>query len=236
MEAVMPGYYWYFSRGERELNVGLGYMMYPDKVGSNIRDLNEQIRNRRYPQAEIIKSQGDQIPARLPLASCLNNGFMTAGDAAALANPINGEGHGPAIMSGIKAGKIATKAIEDGDVSEKNLWAYNKFIWSDWGVGFSWGVALVKFWKTQGFDSFNFLLKKGIFQSDDLMLMNQNPEAKISMIRRAVRGWYRPRLLWKLRQTIVLARKFQSHARNYPELENFDVWVEELKILESIEI
>ncbi len=101
---VMPGYYWYFSRGEHEINIGLGYMMYDRNRGSNIKEINKKVRDRRFPKAEIIESQGDLIPARLPLPSCVLNGFMIVGDAAALANPMNGEGHGGALIACIIVG------------------------------------------------------------------------------------------------------------------------------------
>ncbi|MHA2092002.1 MAG: NAD(P)/FAD-dependent oxidoreductase, partial [Candidatus Kariarchaeaceae archaeon] len=81
IDDVMPGYYWYFSRGEKELNIGLGYMMYKENLGRNIREINEKVRKRKFPDAEVLESQGDQIPARLHLPSCVHNGFIATGDA-----------------------------------------------------------------------------------------------------------------------------------------------------------
>lgn len=233
---VMPGYYWYFSKGTNEINIGLGYMMYDRNRGSNIKEINKKVRERRFPDAEIIKSQGDLIPARLPLPSCVLNGFMIVGDAAALANPLNGEGHGVALIAGIMAAKQAAKAIQNNDVSEKGLWEFNKIIWAKYGVINSWGIAFIKFMNKWGFETFDWLIDKKILQEDDISKINRDPYAKINMLSRAIRGWKKPRKLLSLRKTMKYAREIQILAFNYPEIDEFDDWVKEINRLEEYEI
>ncbi|MHA2099136.1 MAG: hypothetical protein ACW99A_10645, partial [Candidatus Kariarchaeaceae archaeon] len=233
---VMPGYYWYFSRGKNEINIGLGYMMYDRNRGSNIKEINRKVRERRFPDAEILESQGDLIPARLPLPSCVLNGFMTVGDAAALANPLNGEGHGVALIAGIVAGKQAAKAILSDDISEKGLWEFNRKIWSKYGVINSWGIAFIKFMNKWGFKTFDWLIDSKILQEDDITTMNRDPHAKLNLISRAIRGWYKPRILLSLRKTLKHARDIQNKAFNYPDIENFDNWVKDIEKLEEYKI
>ncbi len=233
---VMPGYYWYFTRGEKELNIGLGYMMYPSNMGKNIKEINEKVRKRKFPNAEIIKSQGDQIPARLPLPSCVHNGFIAVGDAAALVNPLNGEGHGPAIISGIKAGRHISTAIDKNENSEKVLWDYNKWIWKEYGVLHAWGIAIVKFVNKFGFKTFDWLMGKKILQQDDILTIISNPEEKINVVNRALKGWYKPRVLLALRKTLSYAREIQYHAKNYPNFEDFEEWNKKLVKLEKFKI
>jgi len=232
-ELKMPGYYWVFSRGKYEANIGLGWMIYDENRGTDIREVNRIIRERRFPNAEVLVSGGDQIPARLPLPSCVHNGFMATGDAAALANPLNGEGHGPALISGIKAAKIATEAVSNGDVSEENLWGYNTWIWENYGVEFSFGIAIVKFINKYGFDTFNWLMEKNIIQEDDIMTIVQDHSPDLNLVRRALRGWYRPNVLWSLRKVMKNISDIQEHARNYPEVDNFQQWFEKLQKLED---
>ncbi|MFV2014568.1 MAG: NAD(P)/FAD-dependent oxidoreductase [Candidatus Heimdallarchaeota archaeon] len=233
---VMPGYYWYFSRGPHEINIGLGYMMYDRNRGNNIKEINRKVRERRFPNAEVLESQGDLIPARLPLPSCVLNGFMTVGDAAALANPLNGEGHGVALIAGIIAGRHATKAIQNSDVSEKALWEYNRDIWKKYGVINSWGIAFIKFMNKCGFKTFDWLIDRKILQEDDITRMTSDPHLKLNLLSRAIRGWYKPRILLNLRKTMNYAREIQNLALNYPEIDEFDKWLKEMNRLEEYEI
>ncbi len=234
IEEVMPGYYWFFSRGSKELNIGLGYMLYERNVGKNIREINDKVRTRYFDgEVEILQSQGHQIPARLPLPSLVHNGFMTAGDAGALANPLNGEGHGPAILSGVKAGLYAAEAIKNNNWSEKGLWEYNRWIAHTYGVEFSWGIAFVKFYVKHGMDVFDWVLRKNIIEEDDILTMINEPDKPISLVKRAIRGISRPKILFDLRKTLTHAKEIQHHMKNYPDPENFEVWAEKLQQLED---
>jgi flavin-dependent dehydrogenase len=51
---------------------------------------------------------------------------MLAGDAGWFPNPISAGGIGPAMTGGVIAGEVASAALQGGDVSEANLWEYNK--------------------------------------------------------------------------------------------------------------
>ncbi len=236
IEEVMPGYYWFFSRGEKELNIGLGYMLYEKNVGKNLRKINSRVRERYFPKCEVLASQGHQIPARLPLPSLVHNGFMAAGDAGALANPLTGEGHGPAILSGAKAGMYAIDAIKKGDWSEEGLWEYNRWIAHTYGVEFSWGIAIVKFYLKHGMDVLDWIMRKGIIEEHDVLMMVNEPDRELPLIQRALRGIGRPRVLWDLRKTVNLAKNIQKHMKNYPDPQNFEPWLKKLKKLENTKI
>lgn len=232
-ELKMPGYYWIFSRGPKEVNIGLGWKIYEENRGADIRAINRIIRERRFPNAEVVASGGDQIPARLPLPSCVHNGFITVGDAAALANPLNGEGHGPALISGIHAAKEIIKAIEKGDTSEKGLWDYNKWIWNNYGKEFSFGIAIVKFVDRFGFDTFDWLMAKDIIKEDDILKMIHDHSSDLNIIRRAIKGWYKPVVLYALWKVMRHIDEIQHLSANYPEYDNFNEWYRELKNIEA---
>jgi digeranylgeranylglycerophospholipid reductase len=224
LEPVMPGYYWFFSRGEREVNIGLGY--FRCLLGFNIRELNNSVRERYFSnEDEVWKSQGDQIPARMPLESLVHNGFMAVGDAGALANPINGEGHGPALISGITAAQIAIKALKIGDVSEKALWEYNRQMWKSYGYEFATGVALIRFVNLFGYDAFDNLIAKGVIKNEDvLMQLSSGDTNKGDILKRVVKILHKPRILLGLSSTFNMIESLKELSLNYPDYENFDEW------------
>ena len=235
LKDVMPGYYWFFSRGERELNIGLGYLMEDRNRGKNIQKLNESVRKRYFPDAEIIASQGDQIPARLPLPSLVHNGFLAVGDAGALANPLNGEGHGPALNSGIHAGLYIEKALRNKDWSEGGLWPYNVWVWHHYGVEFAMGIALIKFMEKYGYDSFEWLVVEGIIREDDILRQLRNPESKHEgMASRALKLVKRPKLLIGVRKMLTHADEIKKLAKAYPQTpKGFDEWKRRLEKIEQ---
>ncbi len=235
LEEVMPGYYWFFSRGENELNIGLGYLMEERNRGKNIREINESVRKRYFPDAEILASQGDQIPARLPLPSLVHNGFVAVGDAGALANPLNGEGHGPALNSGIHAGLFIADALSKGDWSEKSLWKYSKWAWNHYGVEFAMGIALIKFMEKYGYQNFEWLVIQDIIKEDDILLQLRDPEAKHKgLLKRAFKLMKRPKLLFGVRKMLNHADEIKKHAKAYPDNpDDFGQWYEKLKKIEQ---
>ena len=230
----MPGYYWAFSKGEKLLNIGLGYLLTPENEGKNIREINARIRDQLFTDYEILKSQGHQIPARLPLPSVVADGLMLTGDAAALANPINGEGHGPALLSGAMAALTAVKALEKGDSSEKALWSYSKWVWNTYGVEFALGVALIKFFEKYEYDDFDWLLAKGIITEQDVVEVLNEPMSKTSILKRAAKAITRPRLLRDLKKVMDIADNIKKHSLAYPDSpEEFDSWNKKLAEYEN---
>lgn len=233
MDPVYPGYYWFFSRGTHELNIGLGYFI-DKKADMTIKEMNEKIRRRYFKddEIEIIESQGAQIPARLPLQSLVHNGFMIVGDAGAFANPMNGEGHGPALISGINAAFVAISALNANDVSEKALWDYNKFAWKRYGSQYGMGLAMINFVNKLGYDQFDWLLSKKVITEEDIL--DQLDEKGISnreIIKRAMKIIYKPKILFYLKKTISYADNLKKHSLNYPDYENFNEWNAKLEKL-----
>ncbi|MBI4170676.1 MAG: geranylgeranyl reductase family protein, partial [Candidatus Aenigmarchaeota archaeon] len=135
---LIPGYFWIFPLGNNECNVGLG-MIIKDMNKKRINLVEAQKRTiaenplfkERFKNAEL---QGDIRGWNLPIASyhrkCYGPGFLLLGDAAALIDPLSGEGIGNAMISGKIAAKVAIEALEKGDFSEKFLRKYDKELWS----------------------------------------------------------------------------------------------------------
>jgi flavin-dependent dehydrogenase len=62
---------------------------------------------------------------------------MSVGDAAAHVNPTTGGGIAGAAYAGKYAAEAAMDAIEDGDVSEGNLWEYNECVMDHFGARYA---------------------------------------------------------------------------------------------------
>ncbi|MHA1912555.1 MAG: NAD(P)/FAD-dependent oxidoreductase [Candidatus Kariarchaeaceae archaeon] len=231
-EAPMPGYWWIFPKGKDRLNVGLGFLLLPSNKNISTKERCQRIRKKSFPDAKVIDGGGDLIPARLPLRSCVAPGYIAVGDAACLVNPISGEGHGPALWSGIYAARTIIDALQKSDFSEESLWSYNLSIWPIFGVEHSMGVAVIKFLEKGSFEDLDFLFAKKVIESSDVedILSDQGT---LSLMKKAFRGIRRPRLLLRLRKTLKLVNSIQKMSLSYPSSpEEFETWDKKLsKIL-----
>ena len=235
LDDVMPGYYWVFSRGVHEVNIGLGYYKRPENMGKNIREMNTKIRDKYFEDFEVLDARGDSIPARLPLPSMVHNGFITIGDAGAMVNPLNGEGHAPAIFSGIQAGRVIIDALEKDDLSEEKLWNYNIWAWNSYGSLHSIGVAMICFLDKYGFDAFDWLLANKIIEGKDIIAQLEDPSPRFAhSLVKFLKLIRKPRILFGLLKMLTYSKKLQEHSRNYPLIEEFEEWNNKLgKLLKT---
>ncbi len=131
---IMPGYGWIFPMSKGQANVGLGtYVSRSRQRDVNLKQALQQfIRNNRYAKERLAHAQQIGSLKGYPLRSQINsvtpfaNNILVAGEAAGLVNPINGEGIGPAIISGELAAQHAKVALEVGDFSTSQLNSYAK--------------------------------------------------------------------------------------------------------------
>ena len=131
------GYLWYFPRTDTEINAGLGFQMTEEPM-QLVDDLKKDLRNREeFRGAEVEDKLGAALPTRRPYDSAVAPGFMAVGDAAGHVNPTTGGGIAGAAYAGKYAGEAAVGAIEDGDVSEANLWEYNERVMDHFGARYA---------------------------------------------------------------------------------------------------
>ncbi|HEU4675946.1 MAG TPA: geranylgeranyl reductase family protein [Motilibacteraceae bacterium] len=107
-----PSYAWAFDRGDGLANVGYGELL-PDRAHRPTRaDLLAGL-SRLIP--DVVDDGRDWRGARLPLSGWrwrpAKGPVLLAGDAAALVNPMTGEGIFHAVASGLAAGRAAAEAI-----------------------------------------------------------------------------------------------------------------------------
>jgi len=139
------GYLWYFPRTGTEINAGLGFQMNKEPM-KLVEVLKRDLRSRaEFAGARVKDKLGAALPTRRPYDSAVAPGFVAVGDAAGHVNPTTGGGIPGAAKSAHWAAQVATEAIGDGDVSEANLWEYNRRVMTDFGKRFA-AVDLYNIW------------------------------------------------------------------------------------------
>ncbi len=120
------GYSWVFPKGEDMANVGLGVL------GSRAeRRPIEYLRDfvARMPglsKGKVIEINAGGVPVGGPLKQTVKDNLLVVGDAARQVNALTGGGIDSAMRAGDIAGEVATKAVAEGDTSEKRLGEYEK--------------------------------------------------------------------------------------------------------------
>jgi geranylgeranyl reductase family protein len=137
IDGVLPGYLWIFPMGGSRANVGLGILSSDVKPGRHpMTVLLEAVEKHpavapRFKNARLDgKVAGWSIPLGSHVRKAFGNGWLLAGDAAALVNPFSGEGVGNALCSGKYAAQAIGSAIAaqpgSAPLPEASLAAYGK--------------------------------------------------------------------------------------------------------------
>jgi len=232
-EMPPPGYFWIFSKGENLLNIGVGWLINETNRKSNTRKILELLRNKFFADAKVIHADGDILTGRLPLYSMVADGFIACGDAAALINPISGEGHGPALLSGFYASEFVELAIRNQQTDERALWAYNEKIWKSYGYDGGLGIAVHKLLNAVPFSDFSYLFEKEIISQNDVDAIMDSTSVKLPIFDKVRKGIRKPRLLLKVAKGLLIAEKIKKLSNNYPNSpDNFNKWVKKIKKIE----
>jgi len=228
-QKVTPGgYTWIFYKGRARVNAGLGVCM-RGKFPNPRNQFYKHILNKPLFEGSLLLNGGAWYdPTRRPLDNMVGNGVAILGDAACLVNPIHGGGIGPSMLSGYLSGKTIVEALEQGDVSQRSLWSYNREYMAMYGT------------KQAGLDVFRMLLltsrdedlsygmKYKLLTEEDVLRAGLGEEFHLRITetaKRVFRGLKRIRFLNKLRLTVNLMRQVKAHYKSYPENpEDFEKW------------
>jgi len=226
------GIVWYFPRGEKSLNIGLGVL-------SSICKENKGTLKERYKKYiidhfigdskyKVIATGGEVDPLRRPLWSSADNGIMFIGDAAFQVNPIDGGGIDPSMKAGFFAANNAKKAIEKEDYSLKTLWSYNNDIMTGFGASFAALDIQKPFYEWLSRDNLNFIYDKEILTGDDIAEMSINGILKLSFkqsLSKLFKGISRPGFLLKFNYLRRKLNQLFKHYHKFPEsLEGLGPW------------
>ncbi|MFV2014467.1 MAG: NAD(P)/FAD-dependent oxidoreductase, partial [Candidatus Heimdallarchaeota archaeon] len=167
-----PGYLWFFTKGDKKLNIGTGWLKSENKLNSKpMKQIYREALDDYYKLGEdyeIEVAGGGQIPIRPPYDCLTFNGGVVIGDAACQVDPTTAEGHGPAMVCGYYAGKAMAKALENENVSRENLWDYNMDVMAHYGSRNAISYVTLQFLREVRADGMDFLLQRDVLTEEEV--------------------------------------------------------------------
>jgi electron-transferring-flavoprotein dehydrogenase len=225
---IEPGYFWIFSKGEKRLNVGIGWFM-DAKVERGMKDVFREVLHKYYPEGsyEVEEKGGGQIPTRYPLTNAVAPGFLAVGDAAFHVNPLLAEGHGPSLTAGYYAGMTAFKAIKANDLSEEQLWQYNVNVMRHFGLSHTKTQLFTEALNSIKSKNLQFLLKRKILTRQQFIDLHAGKKFSFfEILKIAVKGFPRYGILLNMYKISKGANFFEELYAEYPEKpEDYPAWL-----------
>lgn len=134
--AAPGGYAWIFPKGDDIANVGLGILT-TETDKSAYEHLLDFVKNNPATQnAQPVEFNIGGDPVGGMNKELVADNFILVGDAASQVNPLTGGGIISAMEAGVYAGKVAAKAVKEGDYSAKKLSEYQERCKENIGVKF----------------------------------------------------------------------------------------------------
>lgn len=228
-QKVTPGgYTWIFHKGGAKVNAGLGVCMQGDFPNPKNQFYQHILTKPVFDGSLLLKAGSWYDPTRRPLDNMVGNGVAILGDAACLVNPIHGGGIGPSMLSGYLAGKTVVDAVEEGDVTPKSLWPYNRRYMEMYGTKQAGLDVFRILLLTSRDEDLNYGMKHQLLTQEDVLKAGLGEEFHLKLTdtaKRVFRGIRRLGFLNKLRQTVNIMNRVKAHYRNYPETpKNFPQW------------
>lgn len=131
----LPGYFWAFPLPDGEFNVGFGMKISRDgKARQNMKGVLEefiQSEKMKYIFSEsrqLTDTSGAFIPIGGKKLSYSGDGYLLTGDAAHLADPLQGHGIDKAVVSGLLAAHHTMNCFKENDFSEAFNISYDMMI------------------------------------------------------------------------------------------------------------
>ena len=218
-QKITPGgYWWFFPKGPRKVNIGLGVQ---GGRGLNpIRIFYEYIVPRKVLKESKIVSYGSGVvPTRKPLKTLAFSNVLVIGDAAFTANPIHGGGIGPSLTSAWAAFKAIVNALELGMVSTETLWIVNKLYIEAYGAKQGSLDFLRIFLQHLSDNDLNYLIEKKVISDDEFLEISTTGDLRLSLVEKmlkAIKFIRRTSLLFKLRILADYMKKAKQHYMAYP--------------------
>lgn len=118
------GYCWMFPKENNVINVGIGVQMAKNSPNPKKQLYKHVLSQPLFKNSKKINGGAGLVPTRRPI-NLVGNGILFVGDSACQTNPAHGSGIGPSMRAGKLAAEAACRAMETGNVSQRNLWSYN---------------------------------------------------------------------------------------------------------------
>ncbi|MFX0016521.1 MAG: geranylgeranyl reductase family protein [Promethearchaeota archaeon] len=229
------GYLWEFPRGESSMNAGLGVMRI-HKLNAHTQ-FNQYLEREKafYRNSKLIHAGAWRVPLRRPQDNLVWNGFLLVGDSGTQVKPTDGGGIGISVNAAATAGKVITSALENDDVSMKNLWDYSvEFMTTIAPVNAP--LAIMKDFIIHLPSSIiNTVFHNRVVEGGDLLYGNATGEISggfFKTLQRAYRGKRILRTLLKFRGVLKRMDRARELYENYPKNpDGFPVWREKISKL-----
>ncbi|MCK4953342.1 NAD(P)/FAD-dependent oxidoreductase [Candidatus Bathyarchaeota archaeon] len=226
------GYYWIFPKGNNLVNVGLGVQMTKNFPNPKKQLYKHILSQSLFKNSKKINGRAGLIPTRRPI-NLVGNGILFAGDSACQTNPAHGSGIGPSMIAGKFAAQTACKAIETGDVSQKNLWSYNINYMSQYGNKYA-GLDVYRIFIQKCRDEdFNYGMKNQLIKGEHIFSRTTPYEDLESNQMPWIRRTDTHPLLKALIQTSNNMKRIKKIYEQFPQPEGYSTWA--LKVKEIIE-
>jgi geranylgeranyl reductase family protein len=219
-----PGYLWFFTKGEKRLNIGTGWLKSENKlIEKPMKQIYRDALNDYYKldeDYEIEITGGGQIPIRPPYDCLTFNGGVVIGDAACQVDPTTAEGHGPALVCGYYAGKAMVKALDNGNVSREGLWDYNIDVMAHYGRRNAISYVTLQFLREIEADGMDYILKKKVLTEEEVKSVydGNDPETGIkAVLLKIIRCFPRLGLLREMYKLVSRVKKMGSIYDKYPK-------------------
>ncbi|MCW4013827.1 MAG: NAD(P)/FAD-dependent oxidoreductase [Candidatus Bathyarchaeota archaeon] len=178
MQYAPGGYGWVFPKSNKVANVGVGIRIKHQKAA--IEYLKDFIGNDpRFRNAKILNKTGGICPVSGTIEKYIMDGLMLVGDAAGMLIPMTGAGIHTGIESGKMAGRIASEAIKEGDVSEARLLKYKVEFDQKWGKHIKESGRVMEMLDRFNDDDLNTLSE--IVTKEDILAMANGVNVKVAM-------------------------------------------------------
>lgn len=219
-----PGYLWFFSKGEKKLNIGTGWLKSENKkFDKSMRKIYREALDDYYKldeDYEIKVTGGGQIPIRPPFDSLTFNGGLLIGDAGCLVDPTTAEGHGPALVAGYYAGRVMADAIDRKDYSRESLWKYNIDVMAHYGRRNAISYVTLQFLRAVEASGMDFILKRGVLTEQEVKDVFDGDDPKtgfFAIMSKVIRIFPRYGLLKTLYTLVSNVKKMGRIYDNYPQ-------------------
>ncbi|MHA2503194.1 MAG: NAD(P)/FAD-dependent oxidoreductase [Candidatus Kariarchaeaceae archaeon] len=228
-----PGYIWFFSKGDKKLNIGTGWLKsenygFERSMKEIYRDALDEI-YREGEDYDIKIRGGGQIPIRPPFDSLVFNGGMLIGDAGCLVDPTTAEGHGIALVAGMYAAKVMADALDRGDYSRESLWKYNTDVMAHYGRRNSISYVTLQYLRDIEASGMDIVLKKKLLTEDEIKAVfnGRNPKmGVVDILTKVVRSFPNFGILWKLYKLASDIGTIGEIYDNYPNTpDDLSAWI-----------
>jgi len=228
-----PGYIWFFGDGKQKLNCGTGFQ----KIGKNeqlsVKQVYFNAMEKYYSNYNVIDGRGDVVPVQPPLWNAVAPGLIVVGDAAFHADPLTAEGHGPALLAGTIAGKVAKQAIEKGKYDINNLWQYNVEVMKEFGSDNSLYKILAVVLKRIGAEDLEFLIRKRVIKESDLSVEGLSKKESIfSLLARVIRCFPKIYLLLLMKKALSATKQIKNICSQFPnDYREYENWKRKMELI-----